>query len=161
MRQAPESLIRLIEPVVEGLGYECVGVELQVHAKRSLLRIYIDQPAGITLDDCSKVSHQISGVLEVEAPISGDYRLEISSPGLDRPFFKLAQFEKYLGSMIKLQLWQAVNQRKRFTGRLLAVEAGRLRLTEGEQTHEIPFEMITKARLVPDYLIDNGVAHGK
>ena len=77
MKQAPEHLINLIEPIIEGLGYECVGIDYNPHPKHGLLRIYIDSENGILVEDCSKVSHQISGVLDVEDPIQGNYHLEV------------------------------------------------------------------------------------
>ncbi len=94
MKQAPEHLINLIEPIIEGLGYECVGIDYNPHPKHGLLRIYIDSENGILVEDCSKVSHQISGVLDVEDPIQGNYHLEVSSPGAERPFYKISQFEQ-------------------------------------------------------------------
>ena len=102
MRQAPEHLVNLIEPIIVGLGYECVGIEYNPHPKHGLLRIYIDSEHGILLDDCSKVSHHLSGVLDVEDPIQGEYQLEVSSPGADRPFFKLSQFQQFIGSMVEI-----------------------------------------------------------
>ncbi len=86
MKQAPEHLVDLIEPIVEGLGYECIGIEYNPHPKNGLLRVYIDAEQGVLLEDCTKVSHQISGMLDVEDPISDNYELEVSSPGIDRPF---------------------------------------------------------------------------
>ena len=82
MKQAPEHLRTLIEPIVEGLGYGCWGIEYHPHPRHGLLRVYIDSANGILVDDCSKVSHQISGVLDVEDPIQGNYQLEVSSPGM-------------------------------------------------------------------------------
>ena len=82
-----EKLYEIITPVVEGLEYELVGIEYLPQGKHSLLRVYIDQEAGIALEDCSKVSHQISAVMDVEDPISSNYNLEVSSPGLERPLF--------------------------------------------------------------------------
>lgn len=81
MKQAPEHLLNLIKPIVEGLGYECIDIEFNPHPKHGLLRIYIDTEKGITLKDCAKVSRQISGLLDVEDPIPNNYQLEVSSPG--------------------------------------------------------------------------------
>jgi ribosome maturation factor RimP len=97
MKQAPEHLVNIIQPIVEGLGYECWGIEFNAHPQHGLLRVYIDKAEGILIDDCSKVSHQLSGVLDVEDPIPGNYNLEVSSPGADRPFFKAQQFERFIG----------------------------------------------------------------
>ena len=85
-----ERLRRLLEPAVEGFGYELLGVQLLAQGHHSKLRVYIDSEEGITVDDCARVSHQVSGVLEVEDPIPGQYTLEVSSPGMDRPLFRAA-----------------------------------------------------------------------
>lgn len=161
MKQAPEHLVNLIEPIVEGLGYECVGIEYNPHPRHGLLRIYIDSANGILVDDCSKVSHQVSGVLDVEDPIQGNYQLEISSPGEDRPFFKVSQFERYIGSMVSVNLFKAIDGRKKITGQIKKVEGDTITLQEGEQVFEVPFVAMSKARLVPEYLIEKGGRSGK
>jgi ribosome maturation factor RimP len=161
MKQAPEHLVNLIEPIVEGLGYECVGIEYNPHPQHGMLRIYIDSEQGILLDDCSKVSHQLSGVLDVEDPIQGNYHLEISSPGEDRPFFKLSQFERFAGSTVTVNLFSAIDKRKKITGQIQAVEGEDVLLKEGEQVFRIPFPVMSKARLVPEYLLNKGGRNGK
>ena len=113
MKQAPEHLINLIEPIIEGLGYECVGIDYNPHPKHGLLRIYIDSENGILVEDCSKVSHQISGVLDVEDPIQGNYHLEVSSPGSERPFYKISQFEQFIESTVLVHLFKAIDGRKK------------------------------------------------
>jgi ribosome maturation factor RimP len=161
MKQAPEHLVNLIEPIVEGLGYECVGIEYNPHPKHGLLRIYIDSENGILVDDCSKVSHQVSGVMDVEDPIQGNYHLEVSSPGEDRPFFKVSQFEQYVGSTVLVNLFKAINGRRKITGLIKKVEGDVITLQEGEQVFEVPFVAMSKARLVPEYLIEKGGRSGK
>lgn len=161
MKQAPEHLVNLIEPIVEGLGYECVGIEYNPHPRHGLLRIYIDSENGILVDDCSKVSHQISGVLDVEDPIQGNYQLEVSSPGADRPFFKISQFEQYIGSTVLVNLFKAIDGRRKITGLIVKVEGDVVTLQEGEQVFEVPFDAMSKARLVPEYLIEKGGRSGK
>ena len=161
MKQAPEHLVNLIEPIVEGLGYECVGIEYNPHPQHGMLRIYIDSPNGILLEDCSKVSHQLSGVLDVEDPIQGNYQLEISSPGEDRPFFKLSQFQQFIGSTITINLYSSIDKRKKITGRIEAVEGEDILLLEGEQIFRIPFQAMSKVRLVPEYLLNKGGRNGK
>jgi ribosome maturation factor RimP len=161
MKQAPEHLVALIEPIVEGLGYECVGIEYHPHPRHGLLRIYIDSDNGIVLDDCSKVSHQISGMLDVENPIPDNYQLEVSSPGADRPFFKISQFERFKGSTVQVNLFKAIGGRKRITGLIEKVEEDIITLIENGQIFEVPFSAISKARLVPEYLIEKGVRSGK
>ncbi len=169
MKQAPEHLVNLIEPIVEGLGYECVGIEYNPHPRHGLLRIYIDSENGILVDDCTKVSHQISGVMDVEDPIQGNYQLEISSPGEDRPFFKVSQFERYIGSMVSVHLFKAIDGRRKITGLIEKIEGDIItlreardgRLQEGDQVFEVPFGAMSKARLVPEYLIEKGGRSGK
>lgn len=161
MKQAPEHLLALIEPVVEGLGYECVGVEYNPHPKHGLLRIYIDHENGILVDDCTKVSHQISGVLDVEDPITDNYSLEVSSPGEDRPFFKLGQFARYAGSTVAVHLFAPVSGRRKITGKIVQVEGDIVTLEENENLFQIPFAAMSKARLVPDYLLSKGGRSGK
>ncbi|TAK60234.1 ribosome maturation factor RimP [Methylobacter sp.] len=161
MKQAPEHLVNLIEPIVEGLGYECVGIEYNPHPKHGLLRIYIDSENGILVEDCSKVSHQVSGVMDVEDPIQGNYHLEISSPGEDRPFFKVSQFERYVGSMVSCTLFKPIGGRRKITGLIKKVEGDVITLQEGEQVFEVPFSAMSKARLVPEYLIEKGGRSGK
>lgn len=161
MKQAPEHLVNLLEPIVEGMGYECVGIEYHPHPRHGLLRIYIDSEAGIQVDDCSKVSHQISGVLDVEDPISGNYQLEVSSPGADRPFFKIEQFEQFVGSTVAMNLFSAIQGRKKITGMIEKVEDGMILLQENGQLFTVPFNVISKARLVPDYWVEKGEHSGK
>ena len=161
MKQAPEHLLNLIEPIVEGLGYECVGIDYNPHPKHGLLRIYIDSENGILVDDCTKVSHQVSGVLDVEDPIQGNYQLEVSSPGADRPFFKISQFERYIDSTVLVNLFKSISGRRKITGRIVKVADEIITLEEGEQTYEVPFDAISKARLVPEYLIEKGGRDGK
>jgi ribosome maturation factor RimP len=161
MKQAPEHLLALIEPVVEGLGYDCVGVEYNPHPKHGLLRIYIDHENGILVDDCTKVSHQVSGVLDVEDPIIDNYHLEVSSPGEDRPFFKVRQFSQFLGSTVMVHLFAAVGGRRKITGKIVQVENDVITLEENEQSFDIPFAAMSKARLVPNYLLNKGGRSGK
>jgi ribosome maturation factor RimP len=161
MKQAPGHLVELIEPIVEGLGYECVGIEYNPHPRNGLLRVYIDCPNGILVDDCSKVSHQLSGVLDVEDPIQGNYQLEVSSPGADRPFFYVHQFEKYIGSTVLVSLYQSIGGRKKLTGTIEKVSDTIITLREAEQVFEVPFDAMSKARLVPDYSIKKGGRNGK
>lgn len=161
MKQAPEHLVNLIEPIVEGLGYECVGIEYSPHPTHGMLRIYIDSENGILLEDCTKVSHQLSGALDVEDPIQGEYQLEVSSPGADRPFFKLSQFQRFLGSTVLVSLFKPIDKRRKITGQIKAVEGETVLLQDGEQLLSIPFQAMSKARLVPDYLLNKGGRSGK
>ena len=160
MKQAPEHLVNLIEPIVEGLGYECVGIEFNPHPKHGLLRIYIDTDDGIVLEDCTRVSHQLSGMLDVEEPISSNYQLEVSSPGADRPFFKLSQFEKFIGSTVIINLFKPINKQRKIIGQIEAV-VDNIIILQTDQRLEIPFQAMSKARLVPEYDIKKGGRNGK
>lgn len=161
MKQAPDHLVALIQPIVEGLGYECVGIEYNSHPKNGLLRIYIDAENGILLEDCTKVSHQVSGILDVEDPISENYNLEVSSPGADRPLFKLSQFEQFIGSMVTVNLFKPINKQRKISAEIEKVEGENIFLKYAEQSIEIPFQALSKARLVPDFKIKKGGRNGK
>ncbi len=147
--RARDGLVELLEPVVQGMGYELVGMEFDGHQR--VLRVYIDRPEGITVDDCSAVSYQVSGVLDVEDPIPGRYQLEVSSPGMDRPLFTLEHFERFKGAMVRLQLSRPLEGRRRFKARLQGVEGQDVILAEAEETFRIPFDLIDKARLSPEF----------
>ncbi|MCU7807327.1 MAG: ribosome maturation factor RimP [Candidatus Thiodiazotropha sp. (ex Semelilucina semeliformis)] len=152
MRSAPEKLNSLVRQEVELLGYELVGIEMVSQGKGGiLLRIYIDHADGITLDDCVEVSHQVSGVLDVEDPIKENYRLEVSSPGLDRPLFELAHFERYKGSKVRVKTQSKIENRHRFTGVLSGVEENQVLIEEDGTLYRIPIELIDSARVVPEF----------
>jgi len=161
MKQAPEHLVNLIEPIVEGLGYECVGIEYNPHPKNGLLRVYIDTKNGVLLEDCTKVSHQLSGMLDVEDPIIDNYQLEVSSPGTERPLFKVSQFEQFIGSTVTINVFRPIDNRRKLVGIIEQVEEDVVTLLLNEQSIEIPFQSMSKARLVPDYLIKKGGRNGK
>ncbi|MEJ2394180.1 MAG: ribosome maturation factor RimP [Candidatus Thiodiazotropha sp.] len=152
MRSAPEKLRLLVKQEVELLGYELVGIEFTSQGKgASLLRIYIDHADGITLDDCVEVSHQVSGVLDVEDPIKENYQLEVSSPGLDRPLFELAHFERFKGSKVRVKTRTKIENRHRFTGVLGGVEENQVLIEEDGTCYRIPFEEIDSAKVVPEF----------
>jgi len=161
MKQAPEHLVNLIEPIVDGLGYECVGIEYNPHPKNGLLRVYIDSENGVLVEDCTKVSHQLSGMLDVEDPIVDNYQLEVSSPGSERPFFKISQFERYVGSTVTITVFKPIDKRRKFTGIIERIEGDNVVLQQDDYSLEIPFQAMSKARLVPDYLIKKGGRNDK
>ncbi|MGD8782892.1 MAG: ribosome maturation factor RimP [Thioalkalispiraceae bacterium] len=146
-----ERLQRLLEPTVTALGYELLGVEYLSQGKHSRLRLFIDSPDGIGLEDCSKVSHQVSGVLDVEDPIKGQYALEVSSPGLDRPLFTAAQYEKFIGQKVKLRSKLPVDGQRKFTGVINAVEQDDIYIgMENGEELKITCDEIEQAHLVPE-----------
>jgi len=149
-RQAPDNLQKPIEAAVRGLGYELVGVEYLPQGRHSLLRVYIDTPDGVTVDDCERVSHQVSGALDVEDPIHGHYVLEVSSPGLDRPLFTADDYRRFAGSRVKLRVSPPLEGRRNFSGILRGLHGESAVLVEEDGEVEIPLERIEKARLVPE-----------
>jgi ribosome maturation factor RimP len=140
---------KLLEPVVTGMGYELWGVEFIRYRNSSLLRVYIDLPEGIQVSDCERVSRQVSAVMDVEDPIRGQYTLEVSSPGLDRYLFRLPQYPRFIGTMVKIRLLRPLGQRRNFTAILKAVEGEEIVLQEGESEFRMAYPNIEKARLVP------------
>ncbi|MDX1453844.1 MAG: ribosome maturation factor RimP [Gammaproteobacteria bacterium] len=146
-----DQMIELLEPTVEAMGYELVEVECSTNPKNGLLRLYIDGPDGIGLEDCEKVSHQVSGVLDVEDPMPGEYSLEVSSPGLDRPLRTGAHFEAVIGQRVKLELDKPENGRWRFTGELKGFANDVLTVdVDGEEVN-VEAAALKKARLVPEF----------
>lgn len=141
-----DALLTLLEPAVQSLGYELVALEFQ----GAVLRLYIDQPQGVTLDDCEKVSHQISAVLDVSDPIPGAYTLEVSSPGLDRPLRKLDDFARCAGLRARVELSLPLDGRRRFSGTLQGLDGGQVLIDVDGQRFQLPFVQIGKARLVPE-----------
>lgn len=152
MRRPPEDLKQLIRRPVEAMGYELVGVELFRKGGSGLtLRVYIDGENGINLDDCGAVSHQLSGVLDVEDPIAEEYDLEVSSPGLDRPLFDLEHFERFKGQKARLKLMTLVNGRRKLEGVLAGCEGGDVLIDVEGETLRVPADQIDTARLMPEF----------
>lgn len=150
MRSHDDPLTRLITATVTPLGYEALGVEhLQRPGASGVLRVYIDHPNGITLDDCELVSRQLSAALDVEDPIEGQYDLEVSSPGLDRPLFTPAQIARHAGSRARFRLAAKLDGRRRFEGVILAVDQTAVHLEVDGETRALPLADIDGARLVP------------
>lgn len=141
----------LIEPVVQALGCDLWGIEYFQAGQRRILRVYIDKTGGVDIDDCQRISRQLGSVFDVEDPIGGEYTLEVSSPGLDRPLYTFAQYEKLAGEQIALQLRFPFEGQRKFKGLLKGVEAEDVVLVVGEQEYLFPFESIEKAKVVPQF----------
>lgn len=146
-----ERLTRLIEPAIEALGYELVLLEFSAGLKTGTLRLYIDGPHGIALEDCESVSREIAALLDVEDPIQKAYQLEVSSPGLDRPLVKPEHFQRFLGEKIRVQLLAPVAGRKRLVGALVSSGGGEITVDVDGQALTVALSDIDRARLVPDY----------
>ncbi|RKZ49028.1 MAG: ribosome maturation factor RimP [Gammaproteobacteria bacterium] len=150
MNRQHSELIELLEPVVTALGYEMLGIEYFRQKDGSMLRLYIDNDAGITIDDCTRVNHQVIGVLDVHDPIKEKYFLEISSPGLDRPLFTLEQFQRFIGEKVKMKLREKVEDRRKIKGVIKAVEETAVLISDDGVDYLIPADAIDSAHLVPE-----------
>jgi len=144
------ELRKLIEPAVTALGFELVGVEF-IRARHGVLRVYIDHENGIGVNDCKAVSHQVSGLLDVEDPIRGEYSLEVSSPGLDRPLFQACDFERFAGHEINLRLLAPVDGQRKFKGTLAGMRDDHVVIRMDDEELLVRLDEIDQARLVPDY----------
>lgn len=148
------ELEALLAPTVRAFGCELWGVEYRPWGRgRSTLRVFIDSDRGITVDDCERVSAQVGAVLDVENPIVESYRLEVSSPGLDRLLFRREQYESRVGCRVNVRLTFPFEGRRRFEGRLVGVRGDHivLRSDEDAAEHLLPFEQIQRARIVPEF----------
>ncbi len=143
------QLNEMFGPVVAGMGYEFVGLEYLSGASPAILRFYIDHEQGITVDDCAAVSRQISAVLDVEDPITGEYTLEVSSPGLDRPLFIAEHYQQFMGEKVKCKLRMPLDGRRNFTGKLLEADDEKITLSIDNDEFELFIDDIEKANLVP------------
>lgn len=148
---ASARLTQLLQPLVEELGYEFVGLEHSSNPKNPVLVIYIDRPEGIGVDDCERVSREVAALLDVEDPIPGHYNLEVSSPGLDRPLFTLEQFQRFSGETARVTLFAPQDGRRKFKGRILGADDGKVKLDQDGSEVLLDMGNIAKARLVPDY----------
>ncbi len=152
MHRAPPQLQELVRGAVDALGYELLGVEyVSRPGSGHLLRLYIDSEQGVGLEDCERVSHQVSGVLELEDPIRGDYALEVSSPGLDRPLFEKAHFARFVGEVARVKLNAALNGRSNYKGVIVEVDGDDVVLRVEGESVRLPFAQVSTARLVPQF----------
>ena len=148
---ARDRLEMLLAPIVEDLGYEYVGIEYASNPKNRVLRIYIDRPeTGINLNDCESVSREVSAMLDVEEPIPGQYTLEVSSPGVERPLFTAEHFRQHVGEVARVQLDVPLEGRRKFKGTIVAVEHDEVCLEVDGQQWNLPLASVGKARLAPD-----------
>jgi ribosome maturation factor RimP len=147
VQTATEKLSVMLQPAIEVLGLELWGVEYLTKGRSALLRVYIDSEEGVTIDDCEKVSRQISAILDVEDPIAGEYTLEVSSPGLDRPLFAAEHYTAYVGEVINVRLSSPIDGRRKFKGVLNSADPQKIVMTVDNQPVEILFSQIEKANV--------------
>jgi len=145
------QLQAMFEPVVISLGFDLWGIEYISQGRHSTLRVYIDSENGINVDDCATVSRQVSAILDVEDPIAGEYSLEVSSPGMDRPLFCIEHYSAYQGEAMQLRLLGAISGRRKFTGVLESVAENILTFIVDGELLEVPFDQIEKGRIVLDF----------
>ena len=145
-----DELRRLLEPGIERQGYELSDLEAKLSGKGGVLRIFIDHPDGISLEDCEKVSQAVSALLDVEDPLPGQYSLEVSSPGLDRKLTKVEHFQRFTGEVVKVQMRFPIEGRKRFRGTLVSSNDENIVVDVDGESHSLPMATIDTARLVPD-----------
>ena len=150
MYKQNKNLVDLITPIVVAMGYELLGIEHLKQGKFSLVRLYIDKEDGINLSDCESVSHQVTGILDVEDPIQGTFNLEVSSPGLDRPIFTLDQFRRHLGEIVRVNLLSKQDERRKFTGKLKNVGDSYIIIGSDMGDVTLSEDNIDSARIVPE-----------
>lgn len=138
----------LVEAPIESLGYELVGVEYIKNGADTVLRLYIDAEQGIGIEDCERVSHQVSGILEVEDPISSAYALEVSSPGFDRPLFKERDFVRFAGQEVKITMKLLIQGRKNFRGILQGFNDGNILIDVDGEIYDLPLTKLSKAKII-------------
>nr|WP_136249617.1 ribosome maturation factor RimP [Ningiella ruwaisensis] len=151
MSQLEKKLTEMLSPAVEAIGFELVGIEFIRAGKHSTLRVYIDSENGIDVDDCADVSYQVSAILDVEDPISTEYNLEVSSPGMDRPLFKPEHYAKVVGEEVNVKLNLPQDGRRNFKGKLLESNDSHIHVEVDGQTYILPIQNIGKANLVPNF----------
>ena len=148
MKTSVALVTDIVQPTVEALGLELWGVEHIQQGRYSVLRIFIDSEETVNLTDCERVSRQISALLDVEEPISGEYTLEVSSPGLERPLFKLDQFAQFIGDQVKIKTRGPLEGRRKFTGVIECVSEETVSLNVEGKTLKLEHTEIEKASIV-------------
>ncbi|MAS10822.1 ribosome maturation factor RimP [Salinisphaera sp.] len=144
-----QRLRNLLEPIVTDLGYELWHLESVGAGRSSVLRLYIDSPEGIALEDCEKVSHEVSAVLDVEDSSNSQYSLEVSSPGMDRPLVTGEHFRRFIGERARINMFAPVAGQRKFRGTILAVNGDTVDLGCDDQTYSLATGDMAKARLEP------------
>lgn len=146
-----DRLITLLEPTVRGLGYELLGIERGGSGRSRLLRLYIDQERGVGVEDCERVSRQISDLLDVEQAVGGEYTLEVSSPGIERPLFTLDQHRRFLGHRVAVRLRRMLDGRRRLQGKLVSVSDDGFVLALDDQHISVSFDIVERSKLTPEW----------
>jgi len=143
------ELTELLEPALMRMGYELADLEFRLGGNGGLVRVFIDKPEGIDLEDCEKVSLAVSALLDVEDPVPGKYNLEVSSPGLDRKLTKVEHFQRFMGEVVKVQMRFPIAGRRRFRGTLVSLDKENIVVEVDGESHSLALATIDTARLVP------------
>ena len=153
MAKIADKVLSIINPSIEDLGYELLGIEYVPSGKHSILRLYIDSEGGIGVDDCEIVSRQVSAIMDVEDPITGQYNLEVSSPGIERPLFVVAHYMRFLGHDVRLRTFRPIEGRRNFTGAIGSVseKSNSLELVTELGPVTLDLDLIEKANLVAHF----------
>lgn len=148
-----DKVLSIINPSVHELGYELLGVEYVPSGKHSILRLYIDSEKGIGVDDCEIVSRQVSAIMDVEDPISGQYNLEVSSPGIERPLFNIVHYMRFLGHEVCIRTYRPIEGRRKFTGTIgsISEKSNTLELLTELGPVTLDIDLIEKANLVAHF----------
>ncbi|GAA6172846.1 ribosome maturation factor RimP [Colwellia sp. KU-HH00111] len=148
MAKFEQKLTDMLRPAVEETGKELLGVEFISAGNNSVLRLFIDHENGINVDDCAEVSRQVGAILDVEDPISSEYNLEVSSPGIDKPLFEMSHFKAVVGEIVNVKLSMPLNGRRKFKGTLVAIEDNTLIVDVDGIDYELSLSNVDKANLV-------------
>jgi ribosome maturation factor RimP len=153
MAKIADKVLSILNPSVHDLGYELLGVEYVPSGKSSILRLYIDSEKGIGVDDCEVVSRQVSAIMDVEDPISGQYNLEVSSPGIERPLFSIVHYMRFLGHEVRIKTYRPIKGRRKFNGTIGSVseKSNTLELLTELDSVTLDMDLIEKANLVAHF----------
>ena len=145
-----EKIATLIGPIVDELGYELVRVQIQGGARRATLQIMAERRdrTAMIVEDCARLSRAISNLLDEADPIAGEYTLEVSSPGIDRPLMKRADYERFLGHEAKIEMISAIDGRKRFQGAIVALDGDTVKLDSDGAAVSLPLDQVKTAKLI-------------
>ena len=146
-----QKLNELLQPLVEDLGYEFIGLEYNPNPKHSVLRIYIDHENGVGIQDCETVSRETAALLDVKDPIRSRYNLEVSSPGLDRPLFTPAHYSEFTGYEVQINMYAPQDGRRKFTGPIVSAGESSVNIEQDGSEVTLQYDNIAKAKLIPDY----------
>ena len=153
MAKIADKVFSIINPIVIDMGYELLGIEYVASGKHSVLRLYIDSEEGVGVNDCETVSRQVSAIMDVEEPITGQYNLEVSSPGIERPLFVISHYQRFLGHDVCLRTYRPIDGRRNFTGSIGSVgeSSNTIELVTELGSVTLEIDLIEKANLVAHF----------